>query len=257
MAAMLVLVILNSAFLGRGSEEVPIIYRPTVDPLARQFVYCFAIAPALAGSFIAGLFDFDAVTGGAGIALLMSGLAVIVATGDLVHLRRQRLLRAVWALAVIVPAAIAIGTTMFQPWTSAAEVPTSLPGRQIARYFGDSFERRTNQPLRAVAGDPKIAGLIALDSGRPHLLLDATPQRTPWLNSRKIRRDRRHRGLARVGHRRHAARRYRKTLSGPRAGSPARLRVVCQRPPAAAADRLGHRAAEKSLRLRTGAAIGA
>ncbi len=186
MVAMLVLVILNSAWLGRGSEEVPIIYRPTVDPLARQFVYCFAIVPALAGSFIAGLFGFDAVTGGAGIALLMSGLAVIIATGDLVHLRRQRLLRAVWALAVIVPAAIAIGATMFLPWTSAAEVPTSLPGRQIARYFGDSFERRTNQPLRAVAGDPQLAGLIALDSGRPHLLLDATPQRTPWLNAGKF-----------------------------------------------------------------------
>jgi hypothetical protein len=186
MAAMLVLVILNSAFLGRGSEEAPIIYRPTVDPLARQFIYFLAIAPALAGSFIAGLFGFDAVSGGAGIALLMSGLAIIIATGDLVHLRRQRLLRAAWALAVIVPAAVAIGTTMFQPWASAAEVPTSLPGRQIARYFGDSFERRTNQPLRAVAGDPKIAGLIALDTGRPHLLLDATPQRTPWLSAAKL-----------------------------------------------------------------------
>ena len=32
-----------------------------------------------------------------GVALLMSGLAAIVATGDLVHLRRQRLLRSIWA----------------------------------------------------------------------------------------------------------------------------------------------------------------
>ena len=87
----------------------------------------------------------------------MSGLAVIVATGDLVHLRRQRLLRAVWVIAVIAPALVAIGTTMFLPWTGSAEVSTSLPGRQIARFFGDSFERRTNQPLRAVAGDPQIA----------------------------------------------------------------------------------------------------
>jgi hypothetical protein len=185
-SAVVILVIINSVFLGRGSEEAPIIYRPPVDPLARQFVYCFAIAPALAGSLIAGLFNLDAVSGGTGIALLMSGLAMIVATGDLVYLRRQRLLRAAWALAVIAPAAIVIGATFFLPWTTAAEVATSMPGSQIARYFGESFERRTNQRLRAVAGDPQFASLVALDRGRPHLLLDATPQRTPWLNAAKF-----------------------------------------------------------------------
>jgi hypothetical protein len=186
MAALIVLVILNSVLLGRGSEEVPIIYRPPVDPLARQFVYCFALAPAIAGSMIAGLFNLNSVSGGTGIALLMSGLAMIVATGDLVYLRRQRLLRAVWALAVIAPAAVAISATLFLPWTTAAEVATSVPGRQIARYFGENFERRTNQKLRAVAGDPQFASLVALDTGRPHLLLDATPQRTPWLNAAKF-----------------------------------------------------------------------
>jgi hypothetical protein len=116
----------------------------------------------------------------------MWGLAAIVATGDLVYLRRQRLLRAVWALALLVPAFAAIGTTLFLPWTSAAEVPTSLPAKAIARFFGDSFERRTNQRLRAVAGEPNLASLVSLDNGRPHLLLDATPERTPWLNAAKF-----------------------------------------------------------------------
>ena len=63
---------------------------------------------------------------------------------------------------------------------------TITASAQTARYFGDSFERRTNQRLRAVAGDPQFASLIALDRGRPHLLLDATPQRTPWLNAQKF-----------------------------------------------------------------------
>jgi hypothetical protein len=56
-----------------------------------------------------------------------------------------------------------------------------LPATAIARFFGDSFERRTNQRLRAVTGDPQLASLIALDSGRPHLFFDNTPDRTPWL----------------------------------------------------------------------------
>ena len=157
-----------------------------VDPLARDFVYFFAIAPALMGSLIAGVFNLDRVAGGSGVALLMSGLAAIVVTGDLVHLRRQRLLRSVWAAAIVAPALVALAATLFLPWTGGGEVATSLPARAIARFFGDSFERRTNQPLRAVSGDPQLAALIALDAGRPHLLFDAAPQRTPWLSLAKF-----------------------------------------------------------------------
>ena len=185
MSAIVLLVILNSGWFARNAGEAPIIYRPPVDPLARDFVYFFAIAPALLGSFLAGLFNFDHVVGGAGVALLMSGLAVIVATGDLLHLRRQRVLRTVWAAALAAPAVVAIATAIFLPWTGA-EVPTSLPAKAIAHFFGDNFERRTNQRLRAVAGDPQLASFIAMSAGRPHLLLDATPERTPWLSAAKF-----------------------------------------------------------------------
>ena len=185
-SGVVLLAVLNSGWLARNPEEAPIIYRPPVDPLARDFVYYFAIAPALASSLISGLFDLDGVAGGAGIALLMSGLAAIVACGDVIHLRRQRLLRSVWAAAVIAPALAVLATTLFLPWTGSDEVSTSLPARAIAHFFGDSFERRTNLPLRAVAGDPQLAALISLDAGRPHLLLDATPQRSPWLSLAKF-----------------------------------------------------------------------
>ena len=186
MSAIVLLAILNSGWFARHAEEAPIIYRPPVDPLARDFVYFFAIAPALLGSFLAGLFNFDRVVGGAGVALLMSGLAVVVATGDLVYLRRQRVLRTVWAAALAAPALVAIATTVLLPWTGTAEVPTSLPAKAIAHFFGDNFERRTNQRLRAVAGDPQLASFIAMSRGRPHLLFDATPERTPWLSVAKF-----------------------------------------------------------------------
>jgi hypothetical protein len=185
MSAIVLLAVLNSGWFARHAGEAPIIYRPPVDPLARDFVYFFAIAPALLGSFLAGLFNLDHVVGGAGVALLMSGLAVIVATGDLLYLRRQRVLRTVWAAALAAPALVAIATTILLPWTGA-EVPTSLPAKAIAHFFGDNFERRTNQRLRAVAGDPQLASFIAMSAGRPHLLLDATPERTPWLSVAKF-----------------------------------------------------------------------
>ena len=181
-SGIVLLVVLNSGRTRRKPEEAPIIYRPQVDPLARDFVYFFAIAPVLMGSLISGLFNLDRVVGGTGIALLMSGLAVIVAAGDLIQLRRQRVLRSAWAATIIAPALAVLATTLFVPWTGGAEVATSLPATAIAHFFGDSFERRTNRPLPAVAGDARLAGLIALGAGRPHLFLDATPQRTPWLN---------------------------------------------------------------------------
>jgi hypothetical protein len=184
-SGIVVLVVVNSGWFG-DPEDAPIIYRPPIDPLARDFVYFFAIAPALAGSLVSGLFDLDRVAGGSGIALLMSGLAAIVAAGDLIQLRRQRMLRSAWAAVLIAPALAAIATTLFLPWTGGGEVATSLPATAIARFFGDSFERRTNHPLRAVTGDAQLAALISLDAARPHLLLDAAPERTPWLTLAKF-----------------------------------------------------------------------
>ena len=185
-SGIVLLVILNSGRFTRNPEEAPIIFRPPVDPLARHFVYFFALAPGFAGSLISGVFNLDGVAGGSGVALLMSGLAVIVATGDLVHLRRQRLLRSVWAAAIVAPALATLATVLFVPWTGGAEVATSLPAAAIGHFFGDNFERRTNLPLRAVTGDPQIATLIGMDRARPHLFLDATPARTPWLNPAKF-----------------------------------------------------------------------
>ena len=185
-SGLVLLTMLNSGWFGRKAQEAPILYRPPVDRLARDYVYFFAIAPALAGSLIAGLFNLDRVAGGAGIALMVSGLAVIVAAGDLIQLRRQRVLRTVWGAALVAPALLVTAATLFLPWTGSSEVATSLPATGIARFFGDSFERRTNQRLRAVTGDAQLATLISLDAGRPHLFLDTAPERTPWLTLTKF-----------------------------------------------------------------------
>jgi hypothetical protein len=186
MAGIAILIVLNSARFNRKPEDAPVFHRPPVDPLARQFVYFFALAPALAGSLVAALFGLDHVGGGAGIALSMSGLAVVVATGDLLYLRRQRILRAVWAAIILAPALVLLIVTLLQPWVTGPEVITALPARDIAKFFGESFERRTNRPLPAVAGDPRLATLIAMRASRPHLLLDATPERTPWMTVAKF-----------------------------------------------------------------------
>src|ERR1700687_824216 len=48
-SGVVLLAVLNSGRFARNPEEAPIIFRPPVEPLARGFVYFFAIASALAG----------------------------------------------------------------------------------------------------------------------------------------------------------------------------------------------------------------
>ncbi|MBS0531862.1 MAG: glycosyltransferase family 39 protein [Proteobacteria bacterium] len=186
MAGIALLVILNSRFVNRKPEDAPVIFRPPADPLAQKFVYVFAIAPLLAGSLLSALFGIDRVAGGAAIALLMPGLAAVVLSGDLIHLRRQRVLRKAWLAAVVAPAVAIIAMIVVQPWFASTEVLTSIPASAMGKFFGENFQRRTSRPLQAVAGDPQLAALVALGPSRPHLLLDATPERTPWLTLEKF-----------------------------------------------------------------------
>jgi hypothetical protein len=146
------------------------------------FVYIFALVPPIALSLIAALFGKDQVIGGDGIALLLSGLAVVVTAGDLIPLRRQQFLRSVWLVIMAAPIVVVLGTVFIQPWVGSADVGTSLPARDIGVFFGENFERRTGRPLASVAGDPQIATLIGFAApSHPHVMLDATPQQTPWI----------------------------------------------------------------------------
>ncbi|MET0968420.1 MAG: glycosyltransferase family 39 protein [Tardiphaga sp.] len=177
----IVLTAMNWGRLMPKSDDAPIIFRPPVDSTARAYVYFFALAPALLGTLSAALYGRNHVVGGAGIALVMTGLAVVVASGDLIALRGQRALRKVWAFAVIAPALAVLVGVVILPWLDGPEDPTALPARDIGRFFSDSFERRTGRPLPAVSGDPQLAALIGIAPARPHLLDAAAPARTPWL----------------------------------------------------------------------------
>src|SRR5260370_5937565 len=112
-SGIVLLVVLNSGWFGPKGEEAPIIYRPPVDPLAREFVYFFAIGPALAGSLISGLFNFEGVAGGAAGALWRSGVAPLVPNGRLVYLRRHRILLSVLGAAIPPPPLAALAAAIF------------------------------------------------------------------------------------------------------------------------------------------------
>jgi Dolichyl-phosphate-mannose-protein mannosyltransferase len=186
LAGIIVLLIFNSRQLNRRPEEAPVIYRPPVDPLARQFVYAFALASPIVLSLIAAIYGQSRVAGGDGIALMLTGLAVIIAAGDLVYLRRQQVLRTVWLVIMALPAVFILGLTFIQPWTSATEMTTALPAGAIGKFFEENYARRVGGPLQSAAGDPQLSTMIGFASSRPHVLFDASPEQTPWLTPEKF-----------------------------------------------------------------------
>ncbi|MBN9598041.1 MAG: glycosyltransferase family 39 protein [Afipia sp.] len=189
LAGIAILVVANWKGFDRKAkaEDAPVIFRPPVEPLARQFVCTFALAPALVLSLVSAWLGRDHVLGGEGVVLLMVGPAVVVAAGDLIHLRRQEVLRTIWLLAILAPVLLVLGTTFIQPWIGNAEVRTLLPASTMGRFFGDNYRLRTNAPLQAVAGDPQLAALVGIGAPtRPRVFFDAAPERTPWLTADKF-----------------------------------------------------------------------
>ncbi|MBI3699334.1 MAG: glycosyltransferase family 39 protein [Afipia sp.] len=186
LSGLAVLLLLNSRWTKR-QEEAPVIYRPSVDSFARDFVLTFAIAPPVVLSLIAAFYGRNQIIGGNGIALLIIGLAVIVVAGDLIHLRRQQVLRTAWLIVMALPVLFVLGLTFIQPWTGSEEMRTAQPAKAIGRFFEDSYSRRVGRPLTSVAGDPQLAALIGFGAApRPHVFFDAQPEYTPWLTAAKF-----------------------------------------------------------------------
>ena len=167
--------------------DAPEIVRKSVDPFARQFVLFFAFAPALAATIIAVLAGRATPVGGTGPLLVLSGLALIVAAPDRIGLNRQGLLNFAWASLLIAPPALAAIAVVMLPRTLAVDVRAAQPAQAMGQFFAENFQRRTGHPLAIVAGDPRIAALVALGAqSRPSVYLDATPERSPWVSAKDV-----------------------------------------------------------------------
>jgi hypothetical protein len=180
-AGLLVLLGLVAGWPWPRRDPAPVIVRQPVDPFARQFIYFFALAPALAGTLAAVVMGLSGPVGGIAPMIILSGLAVVVAAGDAITLTRQHIVIAAWFGLLLVPPVMAAVAVVVLPWLSI-DLRVGQPVAAMAQFFTESFERRTGLPLQIVGGDPRTAALIALGtSRRPSLFLDAAPERSPWV----------------------------------------------------------------------------
>ena len=201
------LVTLASGWPRHPRERAPEIDRNPVESLARDFVYVFALAPALVAIAIV-VCRRPARTARPHRA---AGRAV-GPRGD----RRGRrpgpaLSRAAGIVGLARPAGRAAGTGRARDRGVAVDARHRSAGSRSrptprAAFLRRHFQRRTGKPLAYVTGDPRIAPLVALAApSRPHVYFAWAPQRSPGQAAADVRDAGRHSGLAGGRQHRHAA----------------------------------------------------
>jgi len=187
-AGMLVLLVVAGGLRVGPRAPAPAFERDPPPPLAKAFVYYFAITPGLVATVLAVVLATPIPFGAAGPFVIFSGLAVVMAAGDVIHLYRQRIVGLAWLVLLAAPLAVTLAAVAVGPWTLAVDLETGRPAAAMAEFFTDSFHRRTGRPFRVVAGDIDNAGLVAAYSpDRPSLYLIGAPERTPWVSDKEMR----------------------------------------------------------------------
>jgi 4-amino-4-deoxy-L-arabinose transferase-like glycosyltransferase len=185
-AGVVLLVALASGWPFARRQRVPAVERQGTRSLGTGFVVFFAIAPPLAASVLAVIYLPAPPLAAAGPVVLLTCLAVVVLAGETIRLQRQRIVAFAWiGLLVAAPIMVMLGVTVV-PRVLPVTLPVAQPASAVASYFGDTFERRTGQPLTIVAGDRRLASLVAVASPRrPRQFIDETT--TPWVTAEDIR----------------------------------------------------------------------
>lgn len=182
------LVLLASGWRMRGRERAPEIDRNPAARPARVFVYVFALAPALIAVGLATWFDRLGPLARIGPLIVLTALAVVVSAGDRIYLYRERQVSMAWLGLLAGPPALVVLAVLALPWTFGIELQTGQPAAAMGRFFADNFQRRTGRPLAYVAGDSRLATLIALAApGRPRVYFDDAPDRSPWASAAALR----------------------------------------------------------------------
>jgi len=169
-------------------ERPPVIEDRARAMRGRWFVLVFSLGPILAALALAALIGSTKPLEPVGPFVLLSGLLVIAIAGTRIKLYRERLVSFAWLGLLVLPPVIIVLVLGMGPWVAASEFRVAQPADAMGKFFAESFQRRTGQPLRYVAGDERLAAVVAIGApGRPSVYTVTEPAHSPWVTPERFR----------------------------------------------------------------------
>lgn len=169
-------------------ERPPVIEDRARATRGRWFIVVFSLAPIVAALALAALIGSTKPLEPIAPFVLLSGLVIIAITGSRIRLYRERLVSFAWLGLLVLPPVIIVFVLGLGPWVAASEFRVAQPADAMGRFFAESFQRRTGQPLRYVGGDERLAAVVSLGApSRPSVYTVAEPTHSPWVTAERFR----------------------------------------------------------------------
>ena len=179
-----ILVAAIAGFLGREN------FRHPPSDAKFRFLMAFSIGPAaltLLLSLLTGMGLRD--MWGAPMWSLTGLLVVYTAQPRWQKVGWRRLTACLAAAFLLLPAAYILATSIV-PAIQGRPSRTQWPDRAMAEFFDAAYSRETARPLRIVAADGWLGGLVAMrDPSRPSVFTDGDMQESPWITAGRLAHD--------------------------------------------------------------------
>jgi hypothetical protein len=148
----------------------------TAGPLAIAMVAALIAGSNLKSAWGSSMFNFAGV------------LAVALASARFDGRALRRIALSAACLLAVVPAAYAV-VIAAGPSRAGAPVRVTWPQAAISKRFAAIWAKETGRPLRIVAGDDWVAGLVGLTArDRPSILNRGNTAYSPWITPERIER---------------------------------------------------------------------
>ena len=179
-----------AGLVGGGALAPAPAERPVAAAEDRRFLATLALGPVLLAALasLVGGFGLRDMWG-APMFNLSGLLAVQILAGRLPRFQPRRFGLGVAALLVLTPVVYGLVATFGAALTGRPR-RIDWPDRAMAGALEEAWRAGTGCPLRIVAGDSWLAGLVSVRaSGRPTVLLDGEPAFAPWVTPERLSRD--------------------------------------------------------------------
>jgi 4-amino-4-deoxy-L-arabinose transferase-like glycosyltransferase len=163
---------------------------PHTDPRARRFLWLMTLAPLLV------LIVFALVKGAglraswtAPMLMLIGTTAIMVRSTHWDH--RALMRQTAYAVPVLVLVPLIYAVSMSLPINDRGKpIRIAWPAKAIAERFDRIWAKETGAPLRLVAGEAWISGLVGIPHrDNPSIFTDADPDIAPWVSHDRAKRD--------------------------------------------------------------------